>query len=417
MYNAPESITQGEVLTSTKGQSDLPRWFETFFGIIGRIERGTLEIALPDGRVFATTGPEQGPTGRINVANPGFFSRMVRDGELGFGEMYMDQWWDTPDLHELMDLLLLNNKAIARPFTGAALVRAYERLRHWLRSNTKSGSKKNISYHYDLGNDFYAAWLDETMSYSSALYTEPDQDMVSGQLNKYQAICDRIDPAGQLGQGAQILEIGCGWGGFAEHAIRDRGWKITGLTLSREQHDYARKRLFDAGLADHAQIVLRDYRDETGHYDGVASIEMLEAVGERYWPTYFNSLHDRLQPGRCAALQVITIADDLFESYRKGTDFVQKYIFPGGMLPSPSALRAEARQAGLVFEGSTEFGRSYSRTLREWSARFTASWPDIRELGFDDRFKRMWDFYLACCAGCFLADTTDVTQITLRRDA
>ncbi|MEM7507916.1 MAG: cyclopropane-fatty-acyl-phospholipid synthase family protein [Pseudomonadota bacterium] len=405
------------MLNSTAGQVGLPRWFETFFGIISRIEQGSLQIALPDGRIFAVTGQMAGPSGRINIRETGFFSRMLRDGETGFGEMYMDGWWDTPDLHALMDLLLLNNHQIARPFTGAAVVRAYERLRHWLRSNTKAGSRKNISHHYDLGNEFYAMWLDETMSYSSALYSGQGEDMVAGQASKYAAICDRIDPDGKLGAGSEILEIGCGWGGFAEHAIRDRGWKVTGLTLSREQHDFAKQRLFEAGMADDANIVLRDYRDETGRYDGIASIEMLEAVGEKYWPAYFGTVRDRLNPGARAAFQVITISDHLFDSYRKGSDFVQKYIFPGGMLPSPTALRRESERAGLNHEGSLEFGQSYARTLREWSERFHNRWPDIANLGFDERFKRMWSFYLACCSACFLARTTDVTQFSLRRGA
>ncbi|MEM9097243.1 MAG: cyclopropane-fatty-acyl-phospholipid synthase family protein [Pseudomonadota bacterium] len=416
MHTLPDTGI-ANALTSTKGQKNLPRWFETFFSIIGRIEIGSLAIELPDGRLFAVQGGKPGPSGLILCRNDGFFSRMVRDGELGFCEMFMDGWWDTPDLHQLMDVLMLNNEEISRPFTGTAVVRAYERLRHWLRSNTKSGSKKNISYHYDLGNEFYGHWLDSSMSYSSALYSGQGEGMVQGQDNKYEAICQRIDPERKLGKGAHILEIGCGWGGFAEYAIRTRGWRVTGLTLSKEQAAYARERLERAGVGDQAEIVLRDYRDETGLYDGIASIEMLEAVGERFWPTYFASLHKRLKPGGVAALQVITISDHLFASYRKGTDFVQKYIFPGGMLPSPDALRREAKRAGLTVDGSSEFGDSYSRTLREWSERFNSRWSEITKLGFDDRFHRMWNFYLACCAACFLAETTDVTQISLRRAA
>ncbi|MEM9371988.1 MAG: cyclopropane-fatty-acyl-phospholipid synthase family protein, partial [Pseudomonadota bacterium] len=269
----------------------------------------------------------------------------------------------------------------------------------------------------DLGNDFYGHWLDETMSYSSALFSGQGEGMVAAQVNKYEAICQRIDPDRRLGSGAHILEIGCGWGGFAEYAIKERGWRVTGLTLSKEQHDFTKARLARAGISDQAQIMIRDYRDETGLYDGIASIEMLEAVGERFWPAYFSSLHERLKPGGVAALQVITVADHLFDGYRKGTDFVQKYIFPGGMLPSPRALRREAQRAGLAVEGSTEFGDSYSKTLREWSEKFNEKWKEISNLGFDDRFFRMWNFYLACCAACFLAETTDVTQISLRRTA
>ncbi|MEM6487551.1 MAG: cyclopropane-fatty-acyl-phospholipid synthase family protein [Pseudomonadota bacterium] len=389
----------------------LPRWFESFYGILKRIEHGRIEISLPDGRDFSVQGDRPGPTGRIDVADDDFFSRMAREGENGFCEMYVEGGWRTPDLQALFDVLLMNNDNVGRNFPGMALVRAYERLRHWLRSNTRRGSRQNISYHYDLGNAFYEAWLDETMTYSSALYSGQGEALSDAQRNKYASICDRL----RLAPGDRVLEIGCGWGGFAEYAIRERGVHVTGLTLSREQHDYARRRLFDAGLADRGDIVLRDYRDENGRYDAVASIEMFEAVGERYWPVYFNALRDRLEAGRPACLQVITVADRLFERYRRGTDFIQKFIFPGGMLPSPSVLRREAERAGLRVDGSVEFGDSYSQTLREWRERFNERWESLRGLGFDDRFSRMWNLYLASCAACFAAGTTDVTQITLSK--
>lgn len=401
------------MLKSTQGQRDLPRWSETVFHIISRIEKGTLSFTLPDGRTFGAVGAEPGPTGHFDVRDARLFGRMVRDGELGFAEAYMDGWWDSPDLQALLDVSLMNNDAVARGFPGAGLARLYERFRHWLRSNTKRGSRRNISHHYDLGNDFYGLWLDPTMSYSSALFSGQGEDMVAGQMNKYASICDRM----QLQRDQHVLEIGCGWGGFAEYAIRERGARVTGLTLSREQHDYAQKRLFEAGLAERADIVLRDYRDERGRYDGIASIEMFEAVGEQYWPTYFDSVFDRLKPGASASIQMITIADHLFDSYRKGSDFVQKYIFPGGMLASPQAARRAAEGSGLHFAGSLEFGQSYSRTLREWYDAFNDRWDQIAELGFDDRFRRMWNFYLTVCASCFLNGTTDVTQMTLRRPA
>ena len=400
-------------LTRVDGQKNLPRWFETFFAISREIDAGRFEIVLPDGREFVVEGANPGPTGRLEIRNPDFFSRLVREGDLGFGEMYLEGWWDTPDLQSLMDMILLNNESIGRGFPGAALVRAYEQLRHWFRSNTRRGSRKNISYHYDLGNDFYSLWLDPSMTYSSALFTGQGEDLAAAQANKYASICDRI----ALEPGEHVLEIGCGWGGFAEYAIRERGARVTGLTLSREQHDYARKRLFDAGLAERAEIVIRDYRDERGSYDHVASIEMFEAVGERYWPIYFSAVRERLKPGGTAGLQIITIEDSLFSTYRRQTDFIQKFIFPGGMLPSPSALRREVERAGLGLLGSIEFGESYSRTLREWRDRFQARWEEIRALGFDERFARMWNFYLASCAACFMAGTTEVTQISLRRPA
>ena len=398
-------------LTRVDGERDLPRWFETFFAIARTIRTGEFEIELPDGRVFVASGPEAGPVGCLRVRSDDFFARLVREGEIAFSDMYLEGQWDTPDLQALLDMILLNNETIGRGFPGATLVRAYEQLRHWFRSNTKRGSRRNIAYHYDLGNEFYALWLDRSMTYSSALFTGQGEDLAAAQANKYGAICDRIG----VKPGDHLLEIGCGWGGFAEYAIRERGARVTGITLSREQYDYARRRLFEAGLAERAEIVIRDYRDETGNYDGIASIEMFEAVGERYWPAYFRTLRERLRPGRIAGVQVITVADRLFARYRKETDFIQKHIFPGGMLPSPSTLRREAEIAGLVLVGSTEFGASYSRTLRIWRDAFNARWNDIRALGFDERFGRMWNFYLASCAACFQAGTTDVTQISLRK--
>jgi len=399
------------VLTSTNGEKHLPRWFETFFSTLQRLETGAIEVALPDGRVFAVHTGQAGPAGRIDVANPEFFTRMARDGDIGFAETFMEGWWTTPDLQALLDVLMLNNDKVARGFLGAGLVRAYERLRHWLRSNTRRGARRNIARHYDLGNEFYRLWLDATMTYSSALFSGQGETLRDAQQNKYASICDRMG----LARGDHVLEIGCGWGGFAEYAIRERGARVTGLTLSREQYDYARRRLFDAGLAERAEVVMRDYRDETGIYDGIASIEMFEAVGEKYWPAYFRTVRERLAPGRRASLQVITVADRLFERYRRSTDFVQKHIFPGGMLPSPSALRRETAAAGLEFLGSVEFSESYSRTLREWRETFNSRWDEVAKLGFDQRFHRMWNFYLAVCAAGFRAGTTNVMQFALRR--
>jgi len=336
---------------------------------------------------------------------------MIRDGELGFAEAYMDGWWDTPDLQAVLDAALINNDTVARGFGGRTLTRLVERLRHLMNRNTRRGSARNISRHYDLGNDFYAKWLDESMTYSSALFQRPDQSLPDAQRNKYAAICDRIGAR----PGDHLLEIGCGWGGFAEYAAGERGARVTGLTISREQHDFAKRRVFEAGLADRVEIVMRDYRDERGNYDGVASIEMFEAVGEKYWPVYFDTVRERLKPGSQATLQIITIADKWFDGYREGADFIQKYIFPGGFLPCPSALKAQTGRAGLEWVESHEFGQSYSDTLRRWRAKFNGAWTEIAPMGFDERFKRMWNFYLAVCASCFLAETTDVTQVTLRR--
>ncbi len=399
------------VRRDTVGEPNLPRLFAAVFDQLKKVRFGGIDIALPDGRVFRTEGDEPGNFGRIDVVNPDMFSRLLRDGAVSFGESYMDGWWNTPDLQALMDVILKNNDQIGHSMPGASLARMYERLRHWLRSNSRGQARRNISHHYDLGNAFYGEWLDETMTYSSALFDTGQEDLASAQSAKYAALCDAIG----VKEGHHVLEIGCGWGGFAEYAAAQRGARVTGLTISQEQHDYARARMQRQGLSERVEIVMRDYRDERGSYDGIASIEMFEAVGERYWPTYFSCLHDRLSPGARAGLQIITVSDHLFDHYRKGVDFIQKYIFPGGMLPSQKALDRQVEMAGLTKLGSLEFGESYSITLRRWHDTFNEAWPRIERLGFDTRFRRMWNFYLASCAATFAMRTTDVTQLVLTR--
>lgn len=403
-----------DVLTTVKGQEGLPRYFAKVFEIAGRLGEGRLDFVMPDGRRFRIEGRTPGLAAEIRVVNPDLFSRLVRDGDLGFCDAYLDGWWTTPDLQAFLDLVQRPaNNVVGDGFPGMGLVRAYERLRFWLQSNSKRQARKNISYHYDLGNDFYRLWLDDTMTYSSALFANPQESLEAAQRRKYASMVDQMGAR----EGDHVLEIGCGWGGFAEFAARERGLRVTGLTISRAQHDYAVERIARAGLADRVEIKLQDYRDERGSYDGIASIEMFEAVGERYWPVYFNTLRERLKPGRHATLQIITVADARWELYRKGVDFIQKYIFPGGMLPAPSVLRAEVERAGLKVKGSIEFGESYSLTLRRWHETFNARWAEVRKMGFDDRFKRMWDFYLASCAGAFQGGNCDVTQITVTRPA
>jgi cyclopropane-fatty-acyl-phospholipid synthase len=399
-------------LTGVQGANDLPRYFATAFSVAGRLGAGRLDFLLPDGRRFRVEGKAPGIAAEIRIHNPDLFARLVREGDLGFCDAYLDGWWTTPDLQAFLDLVQQPaNDMVNNGYPGMSLLRAYERLRFWLQSNSKTQAKKNISYHYDLGNDFYRLWLDETMTYSSAIFENPQESLEAAQRRKYASMVDQMGAM----PGDHVLEIGCGWGGFAEYAAKERGLRVTGLTISQAQHDYAVERIAKAGLSDQVEIKLQDYRDERGVYDGIASIEMFEAVGERYWPVYFQTLRDRLKPGRHATLQIITVADERWLPYRKGVDFIQKYIFPGGMLPAPSVLRAEVERAGLTVKGSIEFGESYSITLRRWHQTFTERWSDVRKLGFDDRFKRMWDFYLASCAGAFQGGNCDVTQITVTR--
>ena len=399
------------VFTTTKGQTGLPRYFTTAYAVTKGLQHGRLDFVLPDGRVFRAEGAKPGPVAELTIHNPDTFARLIREGDLGFCDAYLDGWWSTPDLMAFMDLIHEGNNDVYDGYPGMALLRSYEKLRFWWQSNSKTQARKNIAYHYDLGNDFYSLWLDDTMTYSSALFHTGQESLEAAQQQKYASMVDQMG----VKAGDHVLEIGCGWGGFAEYAAGVRGLQVTALTISQAQHDFAVTRIARAGLADRVTIKLQDYRDETGLYDGIASIEMFEAVGERYWPVYFNTLRERLKPGAHATLQIITVQDKRWEVYKRGVDFIQKYIFPGGMLPSPTVLRAEIVKAGLRVKGSIEFGQSYSQTLRRWHDDFNARWPEVASMGFDDRFRRMWNFYLTSCAGTFRGGNCDVTQITVTR--
>jgi len=399
------------ILTSTVGQNELPRYFAKVFDIAKRINRGRIEFVLNDGRTFRAEGAYPGPVTALHIHNVDAFARLMREGDLGFCDAYIEGWWSTPDLQAFLDFLRSDNDVLYDGFPGMTFVRVYERMRHWMNRNTRTQAKKNISFHYDLGNDFYGLWLDETMTYSSALFRTGQESLEAAQTAKYASMVDQMGAQ----PGDHVLEIGCGWGGFAEYAAKERGLTVTCLTISQEQYNFAKERIEKAGLSDKVTFKMQDYRDETGAYDGIASIEMFEAVGEKYWPAYFDTVRERLKPGKSATLQIITLAEERFESYRKGVDFIQKYIFPGGMLPSPGALRREVHQAGMEFLFSLEFGESYSQTLRRWHETFNKKWQDVQALGFDDRFRRMWNFYLTSCAAAFHSGNCDVTQITIRR--
>ena len=399
------------ILTTTDGQKNLPRYFARVFGMAQGMNTGRVDFVLDDGRIFRAEGRNPGPVAEVHIHNPDLFARLIREGDLGFCDAYLDEWWTTPDLQSFMDWVHADNDDIYDGFPGMGLVRKFEKFRFWLQRNHPAQARKNISYHYDLGNDFYGLWLDDTMTYSSALFKTGQESHEAAQIAKYASMVDQMG----VQPGDHILEIGCGWGGFAEYAAKQRGLKVTGLTISKEQIRYARERIEDAGLSDMVEFRLQDYRDERGVYDGIASIEMFEAVGQKYWPAYFETVRERLKPGRNATLQIITVADSRWDVYQRGVDFIQKYIFPGGMLPSPSALRAQVDKAGLAVERSIEFGQSYNISLRRWHETFNEKWDQIAEMGFDDRFRRMWNFYLTSCAATFQSANCDVTQITIKR--
>jgi len=396
-------------LTSTEGQPDLPRYFTHVFRAVSQMETGQLDIHLQDGRIFRAIGQRPGPAADLHIHHPDCFARLVREGDLGFSDAYLEGWWSTSDLQAFMDLVHEGADTVYDGFPGKGLARAYERFRFWLNRNHRRQARKNISYHYDLGNDFYELWLDDTMTYSSAKFINGQESLERAQQEKYASMIDQMGAK----PGDHILEIGCGWGGFAEYAARERGLHVTGLTISKEQLNFAQQRIEKNGLSDQVNLRLQDYRDVKGTYDGIVSIEMFEAVGQQYWPTYFDTIRNRLKPQGRATLQIITVADRRWDIYRKGIDFIQKHIFPGGMLPSPGVLHQQVERAGLNVVNSIEFGSSYDQTLRRWHETFNTRWDVISELGFDERFRKMWNFYLTSCAAAFKAGTCDVTQITI----
>lgn len=376
---------------------------------------GRLTLVLPDGSSRQLSGKEPGHAAVMNIRSYNFAARVLKGGDIGFAEAYMAGEWDSPELPVLLETLVNNYDHIRRLFDGNPLVNGINWLGHRLNRNSRRGSRRNIHAHYDLGNAFYAAWLDPSMTYSAARFERPDQPLEAAQRAKYASLARMMD----LQSGQSVLEIGCGWGGFAEFAAREIGATVTGVTISREQYDFARRRLFQAGLADKTDIQLIDYRDVAGQFDRVASIEMFEAVGREYWPTYFAKVRSALKPGGRAGLQIITIQDALFEEYDARTDFIQKYVFPGGSLPSEAKLAPVVASAGLTWGQTERFGRDYADTLAEWARRFEAAWSEIGRAGagFDERFHRLWRFYLAYCEAGFRSRRTDVIQLTLDRAA
>jgi cyclopropane-fatty-acyl-phospholipid synthase len=381
--------------------------------LLERLQIGRLDFHGPDGvwRHFGTD--ENGTHAQVMLHDWAVMGEVLKRGDIAFAEAWMRHAWDTPDLPALLKLLVANREVIARALHGSVLGTLGDRLRHLLRRNSRTGSRENIHAHYDIGNAFYRLWLDPSMTYSSALFSgDATQTLEQAQHAKYARVLDQLG----VEPGEKVLEIGCGWGGLAE-AGAQRGLRMDGVTLSTEQLDYARTRLADAAVP--ARLELCDYRDldriaPPGGYDGIASIEMFEAVGEAYWPGFFRTVARHLKPGAPACIQTITIADDLFDDYRRGTDFIQRYIFPGGMLPSRSAFIAQAESAGLEVIDAFAFGPDYARTLALWRERFTAHLDAVRALGFDERFVRLWIFYLAYCEAGFSQGSTQVLQFTLR---
>ncbi|AMN40826.1 cyclopropane-fatty-acyl-phospholipid synthase [Rhodoplanes sp. Z2-YC6860] len=356
---------------------------------------GSLSIAFPDGGIIRHQGREAGPAAELSLHRWRALWRLFSDGDVGLARAYLDGDCSTSDLKALLMFGAANASTLSRALSSSKLSVLCSRVRHRLKRNTRRGSRRNIAAHYDLGNEFYKPWLDRTMSYSSALYTAGGQSLESAQ----EAKLERIAALLELQNGHNVLEIGCGWGGLAKHLAAKRDCSVTGITLSVEQLQHARSSL--AGSGTRVDFQLADYRDVPGRYDRIVSVEMLEAVGERYWPVYFQKLRDSLTSDGVAVLQVITIADGVFEEYRRRPDFIQQFIFPGGMLPTAQVIREQAERVGLRLELHQDFGPSYATTLLEWRQRFLSAWHGIEALGFDERFRRMWEYYLAYCEAGF----------------
>ncbi len=375
------------------------RWKEA----LTRLEYGTLDFVTPEGEVITATGPNPGPHARFALKEWEVLRRLIARGDIALGEDYIAGAWETDNVETLITLFLLNLDHFEDFANGSLLNRIGFVLHNALvRRNSLSGSKRNIQDHYDVGNDFYSLWLDKSMTYSSALYGGEDKSLERAQQSKYERILSKFPKPN-----SSVLEIGCGWGGFAERASADRH-RVTGLTISPAQHRFA-----SARLNGNADIRLEDYRLTKGLYDMIVSIEMFEAVGESYWPRYFSTVAARLKQGGRAVIQTIAIRDELFSGYRRRSDFIRHYVFPGGMLPSLQRFREEAERAGLKAVGAFSFGRDYARTLREWSGRMQQRSADIMALGHDQKFLRNWEFYLGMCAAAFEVGRTDVAQVEL----
>jgi cyclopropane-fatty-acyl-phospholipid synthase len=379
---------------------------------LARIDVGDVTVELPSGTQLVHKGARPGPQAFLTIHRWRAIWRLIVLGDVGFAESYIAGDWTSPNLPAFIELAARNIDPLEAKIDGSFATRLIRRLRHFARANTRTGSRKNVTFHYDLGNSFYECWLDPSMSYSSALYAGSFDTLEDAQARKLKRIAELLD----ISADSEVLEIGCGWGALAI-TLAQQCRSVKGVTLSTEQLAFANSHVGQSGLADKVTLELRDYRDIEGSFDRIASIEMVEAVGEAFWPKYFQTLHDRLRPGGTALLQAITIDESRFESYRRSPDFIQRHVFPGGMLPTRGAIVREAEKVGLSFSFSERFGESYALTLAEWRRRFVASRKTVEAMGFSKEFERMWDYYLSYSEGAFRAGVIDVGFYGFRRHA
>lgn len=420
--NATASIITQSAETNPPASLSLSERFcrNAVFEAFAHMSAGHLEVTLPDGSVRVFGKDSDAPPARIRIANERFFARCVKSGDIGFGEAYVDGDWDTDDIPKVISWFLLNVDTTPTLSGGNGsswklnLMKFVNRFAHLLRRNSKDGSRKNIHEHYDLGNDFYGLWLDQTMSYSSAIFDQqsPPQSLEEAQFGKYDALCQQLN----LTPNTHVLEIGCGWGGFAEHAVRNHGVRLTAVTISQEQFDFARRRFEEAGIADRIDLQICDYRDIEGRYDRIVSIEMLEAVGEEFYDSFFRKCHELLLPDGLMALQYITCPDSRFTQLKNSVDWIQKHIFPGSLLPSISRVAEALNRTGDLFlHNLRDIGNSYSLTLNMWRQRFNEQLAAVSDLGFDEEFIRKWNYYLAYCEAAFAMRNISVVQAVYTR--
>ncbi len=414
--NSHDALLEKAIQVTTDNKAEtlkgLPLTFILVCNILLKLRSGSLIVILPDGRALKFIGDQATQNiGIIKVNQYGFAFRAIMGGDIGFFESYLDGDWETPDLTACLFVFAMNADHIESAFEAIPMISWLDAARHWLNRNTIIGSRKNIMSHYDLSNEFYKEWLDPSMTYSAAIFPHQGADLETAQENKYRSLAEKID----LKPDDKILEIGSGWGGFAEYTAKNIGANLTGITISQEQYEYSKKRIFKAGLNEKVDIQLCDYRNIEGTFDKVASIEMFEAVGKQYWPVYFKKISESLKSDGLAGFQIITIADRFYKTYERSTDFIQRYVFPGGMLASPPLLRQNIEDNGLAWQNSQQFGVHYADTLKNWHARFLNAWEDIELYGFTTRFKKLWQFYFSYCEAGFRAGTTDVYQISAKK--
>lgn len=393
--------------TRVSGRMGPGAWLIT--RLLNNIHRGRLRITLPGGGTIEKSGTSEGIDAILVLHNWRAIRRLFVNGDIGFAEGFIENDWSTPDLTALIRFAAQNRDAFTKSMRGSLPMRLINRLAHGLNANTRRGSRRNIEAHYDLGNEFYRQWLDPSMLYSSAIFDLMTPTLEAAQQRKLERIAEKL----QLTGNKDVLEIGCGWGALAIHLATQHNANVTGITLSPSQLRWAENAAEKTDKADRIKLKLQDYRDVKGQFDNIVSVEMFEAVGEAYWPSYFGTLKRCLKPGGRAVLQIISIEENRFDRYRRKADFIQKYVFPGGFLPSDSALEKAVWQAGLKLTEKELFGQSYALTLAEWRQRFHARWQTISLLGFDERFRRMWDYYLCYCEAGFAEGTINVGLYTI----